>query len=48
VVQTHDGEAWWFVTLDNFLFHYNHVRAHQSLDWEKPLEVLLADPLPFR
>jgi putative transposase len=44
---TYDREAWWFETLDDFLFYYNQVRPHQSLDYEKPLEVFLADPLPF-
>lgn len=44
---TYDREAWRFATLDDFLFYYNQVRPHQSLDYEKPLEVFLADPLPF-
>jgi transposase InsO family protein len=32
-----------FETLDDFLFYYNQVLPHQSLDYEKPLEVFLAD-----
>ncbi len=40
---TYDREGWRFETLDDFLFYYNQVRPHQSLDYEKPLEVFLAD-----
>jgi len=42
---TVDREAWRFETLDDFLFYYNRVRPHQSLDYEKPMEVFLADLL---
>lgn len=42
---TYDREAWRFETLDDFLFYYNQVRPHQSLDYEKPMEVFLADLL---
>jgi len=42
---TYDTEAWRFETLDDFLFYYNQVRPHQSLDYEKPMEVFLADLL---
>jgi len=44
---TCDREAWRFETLDAFLFCYNQVRPHQSLDYEKPMEVFLGDLLPF-
>ncbi len=40
---TYDQEGDLFETLDDFLFYYNQVRPHQSLDYEKPLEVFLAD-----
>jgi len=40
---TYDVEGDLFETLDDFLFYYNQVRPHQSLDYEKPLEVFLAD-----
>jgi len=30
-------------TTDGFLSHYNRVRSHRSLDYEKPLEVFLVD-----
>lgn len=42
---TYDREAWRFETLDDFLFYYNQVRPHQSLDYEKTMEVFLADLL---
>jgi len=32
-------------TLDDFLFYYNQVRPHHSLDYEKPMDVFLADLL---
>ena len=40
---TYDQEGDLFENLDDFLFYYNQVRPHQSLDYEKPLEVFLAD-----
>src|SRR3990172_7229128 len=40
---TWDREGDLVETLDDFLFYYNQVRPHQSLDYEKPLEVFLAD-----
>ena len=45
---TYDREAWRFETLDDFLFYYNQVRPHQSLDYEKPKEVFLGDIVRFR
>ena len=44
---TYDREVWRFETLDDFLFYYNQVRPHQSLEYEKPMEVFLGDLLPF-